>query len=561
MDACAIPDRDIILFRLHLHTGMQGHDWHECFLVGTNNTDRRPDPDRRMVIHVIHKNARMTINDKYKRWVELTEEMGDLGYALRLLDWDAKVMMPPEGILTRSRTHKFLAGIYHEKSIAPEYCELIEELNEDPGLSDLEKRNVRAVYRFHKRRVNMPTSFVKESAALYAEAYQAWLGAKKEKDASTFLPFLERIVENKKKEVELAGYEGHPYEYYTSYFEPGLTLQEIDQLFKSFEEQVLPFLKTLPIDKHLPTDAFSKDFPVDDQMAYCQQLISEMGFDKLRGRLDVSEHPFTNGMTRHDVRITTRVHSNQLEFSVWSTLHELGHAIYEQNLPGDAYGLPGSLAASFGVHESQARFWENHIGRSRAFWEVRYDQFRELFPAFKSVDLDTFYATINHVSPNLIRTEADEIHYHFHVMIRYQLEKELLDGTVKVADLPAAWNERYDKYLGISAKNDAEGMLQDMHWSQGQWGYFPSYSIGSFMAAQLASAVQKDIPNFEREIGEGNSRDIISWMKKHIYDHGRTRLLNELLTEATGEPLNIRFFSDYARQKYSTIYKLNANIR
>lgn len=493
----------------------------------------------------------MTIQDKYQRWVEKTVTLADLGYALRLLDWDAKVMMPSKGIHVRTRSHKYLAGLYHQLSTEPEYNELFEELSENESLTEGQRGNVSILSRNHKRRLKLPQEFVIRAAALYSEAYQQWLYARKQNDLSHFLPYLERIVELKQEEVGLAEYEGPAYEYFTSYFEPGLKMAEIDNLFHSFESGLLPLLSSLRNLNGETCSYFTREFPPDTQMNYCRQLIKDLGFDEQRGRLDLSEHPFTNGMTRNDVRITTRINTDQLAFSVWSTLHELGHALYEQHLPEDAYGLPLSLPASFGVHESQARFWENHIGRSMGFWEMRYPEWQDRFPSFLRVSLDNFYNCINRIQPNLIRTKADEIHYHFHIMIRYRVEKELLSGDLRVRDLKEQWNTLHKKYFDLEPANDNEGLLQDMHWSQGQWGYFPSYSIGSFLAAQLADSIEKHIPGYANKAGQGQVYELLGWLNEHVYRFGRTRLLQDLCVNATGKPIGTESFVRYIQHKYT----------
>lgn len=496
----------------------------------------------------------MSIQQKYERWESLARELADLGYALRLIDWDAKVMMPEQGIGLRTRSHRFLAGIYHEKMTSPELCALMEDLNEHPGLNDHQQRSIRANYRLHQRRLKMPSEFVQEAAALYAQAYQAWLTARKEEDLSIFLPFLNKIIGVKRKEVELAGYEGEPYEYFTSYFEPGLELTQIDTLFKSFRNNFQHELRELSNGSGSELAEFRMSYPLDRQMDYCQQLIASLGFDRKRGRLDLSEHPFTCGMTADDVRITTRIQENQLAFSVWATLHELGHALYEQHLPKEHYGLPASLPASFGVHESQARFWENHIGRSHEFWKERYPEWKQHFKIFSGVSEDEFLSHVNRVAPNLIRTKADEIHYHFHVLIRYEIEKSLLSGELKITDLKEKWNSLHQEFFGMTASKDSEGVLQDMHWSQGQWGYFPSYSIGSFLAAQLAEAIENELPDYASKAGKGDTSELLKWLDQHIYSKGRLYTIQELSIQATGYPLRLDAYTKYINKKYNIIH-------
>lgn len=493
----------------------------------------------------------MDIQEVYEKWAAHIRLLGDLGYALRVLDYDAKVFMPPKGIAVRSKSHKYLAGHYHQLTLDKQYIQRMDQLLDHPQLSDYQRRTVEAAYRIQSRKQNLSIEFVQNSAELYANAYQAWLQAREEDCASIFLPWLDKIVANKLEEVDRAKYDGHPYEYYTTYFEPGLSLTELDEIFLRVKTEFAPLLQQANGHEppHIP--AFTESIPAATQKAYCNHLIKSLGFDTRRGRLDESEHPFTNGMTCNDVRITTRIRPDNLEFTVWSTLHELGHAHYEQHLPEDQYGLPGSLAASFGVHESQARFWENHVGRNIDFWRVRYPEFQDQFPAFKQVGLDDFHAYINRVSPNLIRTEADELHYHLHVLIRYEFEKEMLEKTIDVRDADEVWREKYAAYLGVKPSCIRNGLLQDMHWAQGQWGYFPSYSIGSFLAAQLASALLKDHPDAIVEAANGRVGTLLHWMNTHIYQHGRTRKIQEIAAGATGSPLDLEYFIQYVSNKYA----------
>lgn len=253
------------------------------------------------------------------------------------------------------------------------------------------------------------------------------------------------------------------------------------------------------------------------------------------------------------MRITTRINEDQLAFSVWATLHELGHALYEQHLPEDQYGLPGSLPASFGVHESQARFWENHIGRNRDFWLARYPEWQDHFPSFPQVPLEDFLASINRIAPNLIRIKADEVHYHFHVLIRYEIERDLLNGTLSICELKEKWDSLHQDYFGMTAKKDTDGVLQDMHWSQGQWGYFPSYSIGSFFAAQLAEKIGQIDQEYAAKAGKGITLDLLSWLNENIYSKGRLYTIQELSVNATGKPLCLKAYKKYIKHKYNII--------
>lgn len=494
----------------------------------------------------------MDVQESYARWVSLTQELGDIAYAMRTLDWDSKVNMPIKGIDVRARSHKALAAIFHEKRTSPEYVKLFNFLLDHPGLTRDQAQSVCTAYRDHIRRVRLPASFAAELAETQMKAYQSWLAAKKANNSSIFLPQLKKLIELKLKEVEYSGSNGNPYEYFTKHYEPGLSLAEITQLLTEVKSRLPELRKRVrPEFKQVDDRYFNQRYTNSRQFEYAKRLIEKLGFDKTRGRLDQSEHPFTNGMTRNDVRITTRVRDYDLRFTVWSTLHELGHAFYEQHLPSsEQYGLPGSLSASFGVHESQARFWENHIGRSLQFWQPQYKEWTKTFPNFQNLELREFYHLINLMKPYPIRTEADEINYHFHIVIRFEIEQELLNERISVHRITEYWNDLHQQYFNSIPNSDVEGFLQDMQWSQGQFGYFPSYSIGSFMAAQLAEHLSMTYPEYQADAGAGEPARLLQWFEHHIYRHGKLKLINELMIDATGKPLTVSPFLKYIENKY-----------
>jgi carboxypeptidase Taq len=288
------------------------------------------------------------------------------------------------------------------------------------------------------------------------------------------------------------------------------------------------------------------------------EVLKKMHFDFEAGRQDISEHPFTTNFSSQDVRVTTRIDENDFANMLWSCIHEGGHALYEQGLPIEEYGLPLSEYCSLSIHESQSRLWENCVGRGLPFWENNFQMAKTFFPQqFNGITVQQFYKGINKVQPSLIRTEADELTYHFHVMIRYEIEKQLIEGSLKAKDIPAIWNESYKKYLGLTVPDDKKGCLQDVHWSHGSFGYFATYSIGSLYAAQLYAAILEQNPSVEEEIAKGKTETIFAWLQQHIYKSGRYSTSEVLCSNATGEPLNSHFFIDYATKKYSSIYETN----
>jgi carboxypeptidase Taq len=285
------------------------------------------------------------------------------------------------------------------------------------------------------------------------------------------------------------------------------------------------------------------------------EVLKRMQYDFEAGRQDISEHPFTTNFSNADVRVTTRIDENDFSNMLWSCIHEGGHALYEQGLPADEYGLPLGEYCSLSIHESQSRLWENCIGRGLPFWKYNYPLLKESFPEqFGQIGINQFYKAINKVQPSLIRTEADELTYHFHVMIRYEIEKLLIEGSIPTKDIPTYWNEHYQKYLGVVVPDDKQGCLQDVHWSHGNLGYFATYSIGSLYAAQFKAAIQKENPSLEQELASGNNMTTLQWLKQHIYPFGRYYNSEELCLKATGEVLNPAFFINYAKEKYHQIY-------
>jgi carboxypeptidase Taq len=305
-------------------------------------------------------------------------------------------------------------------------------------------------------------------------------------------------------------------------------------------------------------DSFlQQHYPKQQQWDFGMDIIKQLGFDFNAGRQDISEHPFTTSFNAADVRITTRIDENDFSNMLWSCIHETGHALYEQGLPGSGYGLPSGEYASLSIHESQSRLWENNVGRGQAFWEHHYVPLQQCFPGqLNNISPERFYKGINKVQPSLIRTEADELTYHFHVMIRYELEKLLIEGNLSTHDIPAWWNEQYEKYLGVKVTDDKNGCLQDVHWSHGSFGYFPTYSLGSFYAAQMFAAIEQSKPSLSEDVKNGDTSAILNWLRQNIHQYGRTFKSEELCAKACGGPLDIQYFLRYLLDKYGNIYKL-----
>ena len=353
----------------------------------------------------------------------------------------------------------------------------------------------------------------------------------------------------------MLGYEGHPYNALMNEYDRGLTVNIVDNIFKNLRPALSEILDSVRQHRQVEDDFLHQSFNKDRQWEYGMDMLKKIGFDFDSGRQDISIHPFTTNFSNADVRVTTRIDENDFSNMTWSCIHEGGHALYEQGLPGEHYGLPLSEYCSLSIHESQSRIWENNIGRGKAFWQHNFPALKTFFPdQLKNVTQEKFFKGINKVQPSLIRTEADELTYHFHVMIRYEIEKLLLEGTISVKDISAYWNELYSKYLGITVPDDLHGYLQDIHWSHGSFGYFATYSTGSLYAAQLYAAIKKEHPNMEDQIALGDTKDVFNWLRKNIHSKGRFFTSEELCREATGAYLDAKYFIDYATEKYQDIY-------
>jgi carboxypeptidase Taq len=499
------------------------------------------------------------MNTKYEKYRALLSKVADIAYAGAVLSWDQEVMMPPKGGGFRAQQLATLAGISHELSTSEELGKLLNELNNDAALSEKEKRNVKRSLKDYTDRKKFTTEFVETMNRSVSEAFQAWQTAKGESNFKLFAPSLEKLVELKRKECEMYGYKDHPYDALIDQYEPGTTTKDIETLFIEVRKQLVPFIKQIAGAKQSDNSFLHKYYDKDKQWQYGLDVLKQMGYDFDAGRQDISAHPFTVGFSMQDVRVTTRIDENNFSEMLWSCIHEGGHALYEQGLLPENYGLPAGEPISLGIHESQSRLWENNVGRCLPFWEGHYAKLQSIFPEnLKNVPVSSFYKAINQVKPSLIRTNADELTYHSHIMIRFEVEKALIEGSINVKDLPEYWNSKYKEYLGIDVTDDAHGVLQDVHWSHAGFGYFPTYSLGSFYAAQFYAQAKKDIPNLESEIEKGNTQALLTWLRDKVHRHGKYYTAEELCINITGEKLNFNYFMEYARKKYSGIYELAA---
>lgn len=495
---------------------------------------------------------------QYEAYKGKMQQIADIRNAIAVLSWDQETYLPEKGAAFRGQQITTLSTISHELFTAPQLGDLLETLNkEKETLDTVSAKNITLSLEDYQKNKKYPASFVTEMSQTTNECYHAWINARREGNYAVFQPVLNRMVELKRREADILGYEGHPYNALLNEYEKGATTTMLDKIFSDVKTALTPLLRSIEQQPQVKKDFLHFHYDRNRQWEFGIQLLKAMGYDMAAGRQDVSEHPFTTSFSPQDVRVTTRIDENDFGNMTWSCIHEGGHALYEQGLDTAAYGLPSGEAASLGIHESQSRLWENNVGRSLVFWQHHYPQLQQLFPDnLGNVSVQDFYKAINLVQPSLIRTEADELTYHFHVMVRYEIEKGLLEGTYQTKDLREIWNSYYKEFLHVTVPNDTQGVLQDIHWSHGSFGYFPTYSLGSFYAAQFFTAAQQQIPGLSGQIAGGKYEDLLTWLRQQVHRHGRYYTSNELCEKITGKPLDFKYFLEYATQKFGDIYSL-----
>lgn len=495
------------------------------------------------------------MRDELKEVYRVQKELALLDGINSLLNWDQKTYMPRLGYKDRAEQISIISRISHNKFINPDFQNLMNKVVH----MRLKKRDRMIVDRLKKdldKAKKLPASFVEEESRTTALAYAAWQDAKRENNFSLFKPHLEAIVALKRKECMLRGVPGHPYNSLLDTFEEGMTTDRLKETFAYLKAELIKLLNEIKAspkyDKHVIVPACSPE----GKHELCQFIRKRMGVSDDCSRLDNTEHPFTTTIGPDDERITTNYH-HCVTKAFFSTVHEAGHALYNLGLPKKYRYTSVWNYPSLGLQESQSRFWENIIARDPVFWEY-------LFPVFKKacdteVSEDDWVFEINKAKPSLIRTAADEITYNLHIIIRFELELELIEGRLKVRQVPKAWKQKMKEYLGITPRSDAEGCLQDVHWSMGILGYFPTYTIGNIYSAQLYYAMLKDKPDILNDLKKGKYERILNWMRKHIHMYGRTMTAEEIVKKATGEGLNPAVFIKYLRDKYSLIYSLHSS--
>lgn len=480
--------------------------------------------------------------------------------SLALLEWDQQTKLPVEGGAFRADQITFLAGEIHKRRTDNRRGELISALAEsdlaaDPH-SDSGSTIVELKKQFEKKR-KLPLSLVQAIARATSEGQQIWIDARKQDDFDLFAPALTEIFRLKREEADAIGFEDQPYDALLDEFEPGANTRQVTAVLAALKDELVPLIKQISESNNtIPVEILRREFPIDKQEEFCKSASSRIGFDYNRGRLDVTHHPFCSEMGPDDVRITTRFDSNFFSSAFFGTLHEAGHGIYEQGLRGDYYGLAPGQYCSLGIHESQSRLWENLVGRSRSFWEHFYPMAQTHFASLNDVGADDFYRAINHVTPSLIRVEADEATYNLHIIIRFELEQDLLNRQLSVQDLPEAWNSKYEEYLQIKPGNDANGVLQDIHWSAGLVGYFPTYSLGNLYASQFFDKAESELGDLSTMFAKGEFEPLKKWLNTNVHEKGRSYRSDQLGQLIVNEPLNHAPLMRHLWNKLAPIYGL-----
>jgi carboxypeptidase Taq len=497
----------------------------------------------------------------YEQLLQATREYAILGSCAGVLGWDERTYMPRQGSAHRAEQMALLARLLHGMLTDPRIGEWLHAVEESSLVADADGEaaaNVREIRRWYDRATKLPTELVEELARTTTRAQQIWQEARQEDNFAKFQPWLEKIIRLKRDEAAALGYKETAYDALLDEYEPGATARSIQETFKALRTDLIPLLERIAASKRKPRrEILERDYAVDRQQAFGQTAAAALGFDFAAGRLDVTAHPFCSGLGPGDTRLTTRYNPHRFNDAFFGTLHEAGHGIYDQGLDRERFGTPLGAACSLGIHESQSRLWENQVGRSRPFWEHFLPMAKESFAqALGDVSLDDFYFAINEVRPSFIRVEADEATYNMHIILRFELEQALIAGDLSPADVPTAWNEKFHRTLGIKPTTNALGCLQDVHWSMGGMGYFPTYTLGNIYAAQFMEVARRDLAGLDNNFRKGAFSALKHWLNEKIHKHGQRYRAADLCRRITGSDLSHKPLLAYLTSKYEPLYGL-----
>lgn len=494
--------------------------------------------------------------DHLKKLKELERESYLLSHAIAVLYWDQETYMPENAVEERAEQIALLEGMLHKKQTEDSWGEIFESLKPE-NLSELDQALLKETSRRYKRKVKLPVDLVERFAAEVSIAQSKWVKAKGEENFNIFSPHLEKLVSYSREMADLIGYENHPYDALLDEYEPWMTAEEVKSEFDKLEPGLRNLIERIKKAPQVDSSFLDQEYPVELQDKFGRILQEGMGYDYNRGRLDQTAHPFTSTLGFNDVRVTTHYHSNDLLSAIFSNIHEGGHGQYEQ---GFAEELKYTLLAdgtSMGIHESQSRFWENIVGRDIHFWSYYYPELVKIFPEqLNQVSLDHFYKAVNKVEPSLVRIEADEVTYTMHVILRFRMEMALIAGELSIKDLPEAWNAESEKLLGIKSTTLSKGVLQDIHWSAGLFGYFPTYALGNLYGAQFTKVLKNEMPEYNNNLMTGNLKPIQDWLHDRIHKHGSSVSASGIIESISGGKLDSSCFMTYLEDKYKTVYDI-----
>ena len=482
-------------------------------------------------------------------------ELQDLTGALSLLHWDQAVMMPPGGAPARARITATVEAIAHDKLTDPAIGELLAELEDDGDLDEDQKASVRILRRDYDKATKIPEDLVRAIAEVEGRSYQAWTEARPANDFAILEPHLARLMDLKREQADALGWEEERYDALLDEFEPGMRASDVVKLFNELREGLEPLIDDVLGAAGQPPDWLFESYDAGRQVAFCKWLVEELGFDTQQGRLDLSPHPFTTSVGAGDIRQTTRTEEGALLSSIYAAIHETGHALYEQGIPTHLLDWPVGRAPSLGLHESQSRMWENQVGRSEAYTAYLLPHLKERWPEqLGMITPEEFHRGVNHPRRTLIRVTADELTYNLHVAMRFELELALFRDELSVADLPGAWDEASSKAIGIKSDTAADGVLQDMHWSVGALGYFPTYSLGTIYAAAFFDKAIEELGDLSDDFRAGDTSKLLTWLRTNIHQHAYRYDAKDLAERLTGAPLSAQPLLDYLKKKYGSLY-------
>ncbi len=497
----------------------------------------------------------LTPQESYKELVKLSKKLTYISSLIAISGWDERTYMPKDGFKHRAEVHAIIGEYIYEEWTKDYVGELIEKAKQGE-LDEIQKANLYWWEKKYKEQKKIPKELLIRHIKTSTLAYHVWKEAREKDNFELFKPYLKEIVEILREEAQILGYKNEPYDALIDKYEPEMTAQEIANIFQQLKSETLRLLNRIRNEnKDFKSYVLKGNFDKEKQKEFCKFLLEKIGYDFNKGRLDETAHPFATRILPNDVRITTRFYEDNISSSIFGTLHEMGHAFYEMGLSEDHFGTPVGESVSLGIHESQSRFWENFIGRSLAFWEVFYDSMKKFFPQFENVKLEHFYLAINEIRPSYIRVESDELTYNLHIILRFELERDVINKKIEVDDLKDAWNDKFEKLFGFRPRSDKEGILQDVHWSS-EMGYFPTYTLGNLNAAQFFHKINNELGNIYELVRKSDFKTIYNWLKDNIYQKGSLYKPQELVQIVTGEKTNPKYLINYLENKIENLLNI-----